>query len=210
MRVDDLAMHFHDTYGQALANAYSALQEGIATYDASAGGLGGCPYARSATGNLATEDLVWMLHGSASKPASISTRWRRPACGWPSTSGGRVPVPWCALWRLIGDEPMSRVVYLHVGAPKTGTTYLQDRLMLNQSSLAEHGVTIPTKNRFVDADLFHFRAALDLLGQDWGGLPGHAVGAWDTMVKRVRRASGAVDHQPRDARAGQARRRSRE
>ncbi len=63
MRTDQLAMHFHDTYGQALANAYSALQAGITTYDASAGGLGGCPYARSATGNLATEDLVWMLHG---------------------------------------------------------------------------------------------------------------------------------------------------
>ena len=63
MRTDDLAMHFHDTYGQALANAYSALQEGISTYDASAGGLGGCPYAKSATGNLATEDLVWMLNG---------------------------------------------------------------------------------------------------------------------------------------------------
>ncbi|MEO5854415.1 MAG: hydroxymethylglutaryl-CoA lyase [Nocardioides sp.] len=58
-----LAMHFHDTYGQALANAYSALQEGITTFDASAGGLGGCPYAESATGNLATEDLVWMLTG---------------------------------------------------------------------------------------------------------------------------------------------------
>ena len=63
MHLDDLAMHFHDTYGQALANAYSALQEGISTYDASAGGLGGCPYAKSATGNLATEDLVWLLHG---------------------------------------------------------------------------------------------------------------------------------------------------
>ncbi|MGI8646485.1 MAG: hydroxymethylglutaryl-CoA lyase [Nocardioides sp.] len=60
---DRLAMHFHDTYGQALANAYSALQEGITTFDASAGGLGGCPYAESATGNLATEDLVWMLTG---------------------------------------------------------------------------------------------------------------------------------------------------
>src|SRR3954447_586638 len=59
----DLAMHFHDTYGQALANTYSALQAGITTYDASAGGLGGCPYARSATGNLATEDLVWLLNG---------------------------------------------------------------------------------------------------------------------------------------------------
>ncbi|WP_104105259.1 hydroxymethylglutaryl-CoA lyase [Nocardioides sp. 616] len=63
MSVDQLAMHFHDTYGQALANAFSALQEGITTFDASAGGLGGCPYAKSATGNLATEDLVWMLHG---------------------------------------------------------------------------------------------------------------------------------------------------
>ena len=60
---DHLAMHFHDTYGQALANTYSALQSGITTYDASAGGLGGCPYAKSATGNLATEDLVWMLNG---------------------------------------------------------------------------------------------------------------------------------------------------
>jgi hydroxymethylglutaryl-CoA lyase len=60
---DRLAMHFHDTYGQALANTYAALHAGITTYDASAGGLGGCPYAKSATGNLATEDLVWMLHG---------------------------------------------------------------------------------------------------------------------------------------------------
>jgi hydroxymethylglutaryl-CoA lyase len=63
MDVDQLAMHFHDTYGQALANAYAALHAGITTYDASAGGLGGCPYAKSATGNLATEDLVWMLTG---------------------------------------------------------------------------------------------------------------------------------------------------
>ena len=60
---DQLAMHFHDTYGQALANAHAALEHGITTFDASAGGLGGCPYAKSATGNLATEDLVWMLHG---------------------------------------------------------------------------------------------------------------------------------------------------
>jgi hydroxymethylglutaryl-CoA lyase len=60
---DVLAMHFHDTYGQALANAAAALRHGVTTFDASAGGLGGCPYAESATGNLATEDLVWMLHG---------------------------------------------------------------------------------------------------------------------------------------------------
>jgi len=60
---DRLAVHFHDTYGQALANAHAALEAGITTFDASAGGLGGCPYAESATGNLATEDLVWMMHG---------------------------------------------------------------------------------------------------------------------------------------------------
>lgn len=58
-----LAVHFHDTYGQALTNTFVALQQGITTVDASAGGLGGCPFARSATGNLATEDLVWALHG---------------------------------------------------------------------------------------------------------------------------------------------------
>ena len=58
-----LAVHFHDTYGQALANAYAALEHGVTTFDASAGGLGGCPYAGSATGNLATEDLVWLLDG---------------------------------------------------------------------------------------------------------------------------------------------------
>ncbi|NJQ02527.1 hydroxymethylglutaryl-CoA lyase [Streptomyces zingiberis] len=57
------AVHFHDTYGQALANTLTALRHGVTTVDASAGGLGGCPYAKSATGNLATEDLVWMLHG---------------------------------------------------------------------------------------------------------------------------------------------------
>ncbi|MEC4018084.1 hydroxymethylglutaryl-CoA lyase [Streptomyces sp. H27-D2] len=60
---DRLAVHFHDTYGQALSNTLAALQHGIRTVDSSAGGLGGCPYAKSATGNLATEDLVWMLHG---------------------------------------------------------------------------------------------------------------------------------------------------
>jgi hydroxymethylglutaryl-CoA lyase len=60
---DVLGLHFHDTYGQALANAHAGLLHGVTTFDASAGGLGGCPYAKSATGNLATEDLVWMLHG---------------------------------------------------------------------------------------------------------------------------------------------------
>jgi hydroxymethylglutaryl-CoA lyase len=61
--IGELAVHFHDTYGQALANTLTALRAGITTVDASAGGLGGCPFAKSATGNLATEDLVWMLDG---------------------------------------------------------------------------------------------------------------------------------------------------
>ena len=58
-----LAVHFHDTYGQALSNTLTAMLEGITTIDSSIGGLGGCPFAMSATGNLATEDLVWQLHG---------------------------------------------------------------------------------------------------------------------------------------------------
>jgi hydroxymethylglutaryl-CoA lyase len=61
--VDRLAVHFHDTYGQALANTLAALRLGVSCVDSSAGGLGGCPYAESATGNLATEDLVWLLDG---------------------------------------------------------------------------------------------------------------------------------------------------
>jgi hydroxymethylglutaryl-CoA lyase len=58
-----LAVHFHDTRGTALANALAALQQGVTIVDASAGGLGGCPYAPGASGNLATEDLLYMLHG---------------------------------------------------------------------------------------------------------------------------------------------------
>ena len=58
-----IAMHFHDTRGTALVNVYAALEAGVTTFDASAGGLGGCPYAPGATGNLATEDLVYMLDG---------------------------------------------------------------------------------------------------------------------------------------------------
>jgi hydroxymethylglutaryl-CoA lyase len=61
--LEALAVHFHDTYGQALSNAVAALRCGVTTFDASAGGLGGCPFAGSATGNLATEDLVWLLEG---------------------------------------------------------------------------------------------------------------------------------------------------
>lgn len=58
-----LAVHFHDTYGQALANVLACLEEGVAVVDASVSGTGGCPYARGASGNVATEDVVYMLHG---------------------------------------------------------------------------------------------------------------------------------------------------
>jgi isopropylmalate/homocitrate/citramalate synthase len=61
--MEQLAVHFHDTRGTALANVLAALQMGVATVDSSAGGLGGCPYAPGASGNLATEDLLYMLHG---------------------------------------------------------------------------------------------------------------------------------------------------
>ncbi|KAG7401520.1 3-hydroxymethyl-3-methylglutaryl-CoA lyase [Phytophthora boehmeriae] len=61
--VDRLAVHFHDTYGQALSNMLIALQEGVAVVDSSVAGLGGCPYASGASGNVATEDVLYMLHG---------------------------------------------------------------------------------------------------------------------------------------------------
>jgi hydroxymethylglutaryl-CoA lyase len=61
--LDEVSGHFHDTYGQALANTLACLQMGVWQFDASVAGLGGCPYAKGATGNVATEDLVFMLHG---------------------------------------------------------------------------------------------------------------------------------------------------
>lgn len=85
---------------------------------------------------------------------------------------------------------MSRVVHLHIGAPKTGTTYLQDRLALNARTLAAHGVHFPSRSPLVSPGLSQFRAALDLLGQDWGGPKGHAEGSWEALVKKVNRRSG--------------------
>jgi len=89
---DRVAVHFHDTYGQALANTMAALREGVTIVDSSAGGLGGCPYAKSATGNLATEDLVWALHGAGVETgvdlaALVETsRWLAGLLGRPSAS----------------------------------------------------------------------------------------------------------------------------
>jgi hydroxymethylglutaryl-CoA lyase len=89
---DVLALHAHDTYGQALGNVAAALRHGVTTFDTSAGGLGGCPYAESATGNLATEDLLWMLDGlgittGVSMPRLVETgTWLEGHLGRPAPS----------------------------------------------------------------------------------------------------------------------------
>jgi isopropylmalate/homocitrate/citramalate synthase len=96
--IERLALHFHDTRGQALANIVACLAEGIATLDASVGGLGGCPYADGATGNVATEDLVYMLHGmgihtGVDLPALVGvSRWINAELGrTPASKLARIP-----------------------------------------------------------------------------------------------------------------------
>jgi hydroxymethylglutaryl-CoA lyase len=92
--VNELAGHFHDTYGQALANVYAAMESGIATFDCSVSGLGGCPYAKGATGNVATEDVLYMLEGLDIDTGVDMTRLR---------SAGQF------ISDVLGREPMSRV-----------------------------------------------------------------------------------------------------
>ncbi|MGV9270681.1 hydroxymethylglutaryl-CoA lyase [Kitasatospora sp. NPDC003701] len=100
--VDRLAVHFHDTYGQALSNTLAALRGGVTTVDASAGGLGGCPYAKSATGNLATEDLVWMLHGLGIR-TGVDLRALVSTSGWMARQLGR-PSPSRTVQALLGQD----------------------------------------------------------------------------------------------------------
>ncbi len=89
---DQVGVHFHDTYGQALSNTMTALGRGVTVVDASTGGLGGCPYAESATGNLATEDLVWTLdglgiaHGVDLRSLVELSTWMAEQLGRPSPS----------------------------------------------------------------------------------------------------------------------------
>src|ERR1700723_99606 len=90
----NLAMHFHDTYGQALANLYAGMEEGARVIDSAAGGLGGCPYAPGATGNVATEDVVYMLEGMGS---ATGVEMARLVAATNGISG------------LIGRPPLSRV-----------------------------------------------------------------------------------------------------
>ena len=89
-----LAMHFHDTYGQALANLYAGMEEGARVIDSAAGGLGGCPYAPGATGNVATEDVVYMLEGMG-----IAT----------GVDMAKLVAATNGISRLIGRPPLSRV-----------------------------------------------------------------------------------------------------
>ena len=90
--MEQVAVHFHDTYGQALANTMAAVRRGVRVVDASTGGLGGCPYAKSATGNLATEDLVWALdglgieHGADLDALVATSTWRAEQLGRPAPS----------------------------------------------------------------------------------------------------------------------------
>jgi hydroxymethylglutaryl-CoA lyase len=86
-----LAGHFHDTYGQALANLYAALQVGVATFDCSVAGLGGCPYAKGATGNVASEDVLYLLDGLSIETGVDLTKLRR-AGRYISDFLGRAPV----------------------------------------------------------------------------------------------------------------------
>ena len=90
----NLAMHFHDTYGQALANLYAGMEEGCRVIDSAAGGLGGCPYAPGATGNVATEDVVYMLEGMG-----IAT----------GVDMAKLLAATNEISRLIGRRPVSRV-----------------------------------------------------------------------------------------------------
>ncbi len=92
---EQIAVHFHDTYGQALSNALTAMRCGVTVIDSSAGGLGGCPYAESATGNLATEDLVWQLHGMGVE-TGVDLAALIGTSAWMATQ--------------IGKQPASRVV----------------------------------------------------------------------------------------------------
>ena len=90
--VSSLALHMHDTYGMALANVYAGLEEGVRIFDAAAAGVGGCPFAKSATGNLATDDLVWMLEGlgihTGINPDALTetSAWLSQTLGKPATS----------------------------------------------------------------------------------------------------------------------------
>jgi hydroxymethylglutaryl-CoA lyase len=89
--LEEVSGHFHDTYGQALANIYACLEMGVHVFDASVAGLGGCPYAKGATGNVATEDVVFLLNGLGIE-TGIDLDVLADAGAWISSELGRLPV----------------------------------------------------------------------------------------------------------------------
>jgi hydroxymethylglutaryl-CoA lyase len=89
--VHAIAGHFHDTYGQALANVYAALEMGVSTFDSAVAGLGGCPYAKGATGNVATEDVLYLLQGLGIE-TGVDMKALRDAGAFISDVLGRAPV----------------------------------------------------------------------------------------------------------------------
>jgi hydroxymethylglutaryl-CoA lyase len=102
--LERLAGHYHDTYGMAVANVQASLDFGLRCFDASVGGLGGCPYAKGATGNVATEDLVYLLHGSGFDTGTDLQRLVDVAA-WISAKLGRAPVSRVARALLARREP---------------------------------------------------------------------------------------------------------
>jgi hydroxymethylglutaryl-CoA lyase len=90
MPLKKIAGHFHDTYGMAIANIYASLELGVSVFDASVGGLGGCPYAGGAAGNVATEDVVWLLEGLGLK-SGLDLEKLVDTAGWISSELGREP-----------------------------------------------------------------------------------------------------------------------
>jgi hydroxymethylglutaryl-CoA lyase len=89
--LEEVSGHFHDTYGQALANIYACLEMGLHVFDASVAGLGGCPYAKGATGNVATEDVVFLLNGLGIH-TGVNLDALASAGAWISAELGRPPV----------------------------------------------------------------------------------------------------------------------
>lgn len=94
-----LAGHFHDTWGMAIANVYAALEMGVSVFDSSVAGLGGCPYAPGALGNVATEDVVWLLQGCGIE-CGVNLEMLVDTAAWISAQLGRVPVSRVATARL--------------------------------------------------------------------------------------------------------------
>jgi hydroxymethylglutaryl-CoA lyase len=102
-----LAGHYHDTYGQALSNIWASIGEGVATFDASVSGLGGCPYARGASGNVASEDVVYSLHQSGYETGVDLERLIETS-----------------LWisGVLERRPQSKVTLARAGGAREGTT----------------------------------------------------------------------------------------